>query len=222
MGKIASSSSSTPRWQRQPEERPGQILDAALTVFRAQGFGAARMDEIAKKAGISKGTIYLYFESKHALLEALIDRAMAPVAAQLKIMANNLKQGPVTPSLRAMLSFAAKRISDPKTGAVPLLVISEAGQFPELAKLYRTQVIDVGLGAITDLIARGVKSGEFRPLNPVHAARLLVAPMMMQIVWSGIFAQPSDPPLDSRALIELHLDIFLNGALNPKSQEVSS
>lgn len=221
MGKITPSSSSSPRWQRQPEERPGQILDAALSVFRNRGFGTARMDEIAQKAGISKGTIYLYFESKYALLEALIDRAMAPVAAQLKMMADNIQQGPVTAPLRAMLSFAAKRISDPKTGAVPLLVITEAGQFPELARLYRAHVIDVGLGAIADLIARGVKSGEFRPLNPAHAARLLVAPMMMQIVWSGIFAQPSDPPLDSRALIDLHLDIFLNGALNPKSPEVS-
>jgi len=221
MGKTTPSSSSSPRWQRQPAERPGQILDAALAVFRNRGFGAARMDEIAQKAGISKGTIYLYFESKYALLEALIDCAMAPVAAQLKVMADTVQQGPVTPSLRAMLSFAAKRISDPKTGAVPLLVISEAGQFPELARLYREHVIDVGLGAITALISHGAKTGEFRALNAAYVARLLVAPMIMQIVWSGIFAQPSDPPLDSRALIDLHVDIFLNGALNPKPQEVS-
>ncbi|PHS24429.1 MAG: TetR family transcriptional regulator [Robiginitomaculum sp.] len=209
-----------PRWQRQPAERPGQILDAALIVFRARGFGAARMDEIARKAGISKGTIYLYFDSKNALLEALIDRAMTPVAAHLKMMADAGGQGPIAPVLRAMLSFAAQRLGDPATGAIPLLVISEAVRFPELAQVYRTNVIDVGLGAVMALIKAGVKSGEFRPHPPEHMARLFVAPMIMQIIWNGVFIRPKETPLDAQALIAQHIDIFLNGILQKGAREV--
>ncbi len=211
-----------PRWQRQPGERPGQILDAALVVFCAQGFGAARMDEIAKKAGISKGTIYLYFDSKNALLEALIDRAVVPVAQNLKAMADDARQGPVTPVLQAMLAFAAMTFENTKTSAVPMLVISEAGRFPELAQIYRKQVIDIGLGAITGLIKRGIKSGEFRALEPAHAARTLIAPMLMHLVWNGAFTLPDDPPLDLQAQIKQHFDIFLSGALSRQARKVGT
>jgi AcrR family transcriptional regulator len=202
---------STPRWHRQPKDRPDQILDAALKVFRAQGFMAARMDEIAQQAGISKGTIYLYFKSKNAVLEALIDRAITPIAKQLETMAEHAPQGPVAPVLKAMLSFAASNLEAPDTRAVPMLVINEAGRFPELASLYRKQVVDVVLGAATGLIARGMQSGEFRKLDPNYATRTLVAPVLMQLVWNDVFVLADDPPIDATILINQHIDIFLNG-----------
>ncbi|PHS21908.1 MAG: TetR family transcriptional regulator [Robiginitomaculum sp.] len=216
------SSPSVPRWQRQPEERPGQILDAALAVFRAQGFGAARMDEIAQKAGISKGTIYLYFKSKNAVLEALIDRAITPIARQLEAMAYHAPQGPVTPVLQTMLSFAATNLEAPATRAVPMLVINEAGRFPELASLYRKQVVDVVLGAVTGLIERGIQSGEFRKLNPGYATRTLVAPVLMQLVWNDVFVLAGDTPIDATILIKQHIDIFLNGISPRQKPEFNS
>jgi AcrR family transcriptional regulator len=211
---------STPRWQRQPKARPDQILDAALKVFRAKGFMAARMDAIAQQAGISKGTIYLYFKSKNAVLEALIDRAITPIARQLETMAEHAPQGPVTPVLKAMLSFAANNLEAPATCAVPMLVINEAGRFPELASLYRKHVIDVVLGATSGLIARGMQSGEFRKLDPEYATRTLVAPVLMQLVWNDVFVLADDPPIDADTLINQHFEIFLNGILPRQNPEV--
>ena len=201
-----------PRRQRKPEQRPEQILDAALLVFRRQGFGAARMEDVATQAGISKGTIYLYFDSKTTLLEALIERAMAPVAARLQAMASAAPEGPVEPVLRAMLGFAAARLQDPDAAAVPLLVIGEAGRFAALARHYRERVIEVGLGAVTALIERAVRSGEFGPLDAALAARSLVAPVLLQAVWNGVFARPEDDPTDPQALVDQHLALFLHGA----------
>ena len=200
------------RWTRQPEERPEQILDAALRVFRARGFAQTRMDDVANEAGISKGTIYLYFKGKTALLEALIERAMAPVAEQLKTMAAAAPSGPVAPLLRAMLGFAATRLADPDAAAVPLLVIDEAGRFPHLAQHYRQRVIEVGLGAVTSLVERALRAGEFRSLDPALAARSLVAPILLQAIWNSVFARPGDAPIDPHMLVEQHLDIFLHGA----------
>lgn len=202
-----------PRWQRQPGERPDQILNGALTVFHKRGFAATRMDDVAQAAGISKGTIYLYFKNKKALLEALIERGMKPVAARLKAMADAAPQGDIAPILQAMMSFTAASLTNPQTSAVPLIIIKEARQFPELARLYRSTVIDIGFAAITGLIARGVKTGEFRQLNPALAARSLIAPIILQIIWHGVFEHKSDPPIDSQKLIAQHLDIFLNGAV---------
>ncbi len=199
------------RWTRQPEERPKQILDAALRVFCARGFAQTRMDDVARKAGISKGTIYLYFDSKTALLEALIERAMAPVATQLEAMAASAPEGPVAPLLQTMLELAATRLADPDVAAVPLLVIGEAGRFPHLAQHYRERVIEAGLGAITSLIQRGIRAREFRPLDPALAARSLIATVLLQAIWSTVFARPDDTPLHPHILAGQHVDIFLNG-----------
>ncbi len=210
-----------PRWQRQPDARPDQILDAALGVFRAQGFSAARMDDVAKAAGISKGTIYLYFNSKQTLMESLITRAVAPIAQHLNVIAAQAPDGPVTPVLRAMLTFAASNLGQAKASAVPMLVISEAGRFPELARLYRQQVIDIGLGAITGMIKRGINRGEFRKLNPAYAARSMIAPLLMHMVWMNTFVLSEDEPIDLPDMIEQHLDIFLHGAKFRAQPEVS-
>ncbi len=202
---------SSKRWTRQPEERPRQILDAALRVFRARGFAQTRMDDVAKEAGVSKGTIYLYFKSKTALLEALIERAMAPVAAQLKAMARAAPDGPVAPVLHTMLGFAAMRLADPEAAAIPLLVIDEASRFPQLALHYRQRVIEVGLGAVTGLVKRAIRAGEFRPVDPALAARSLVAPILLQAIWNNVFARPGDVAIDPHKLVNQHLDIFLHG-----------
>ncbi len=202
-----------PRWQRQPDKRPEQILKAALYVFRVKGFAQARMEDVAKKAGISKGTIYLYFKSKTALMEALIAQAIEPMARQLDRMADQAPAGPVTPVLRAMAGFIGGQLSNPDIAAIPLLVISEAGRFPALTQLYRERVINRGLGAVTALITQGIACGEFRPLEPTYAARSLIGILVMQLVWNGAFALPGDTPLDTQAMLDQHLDIFLHGAL---------
>src|ERR1700754_3676110 len=130
-----------PRWKRRAEARPDEILDAALEEFTARGFEAARMEDIAKAAGISKAAIYLYFPSKMALLEALIEAKVSPLARQAQTLALAGAADPLM-ALRMLATAAVARMSDAKVIAVPRLIIGISGRFPEIADYYRTHVVE--------------------------------------------------------------------------------
>lgn len=207
------------RWQRKPEKRPDDILDGALSEFRARGFARARIEDIAGHAGLSKGAVYLYFDSKEAMLKALVRRSVKSVADTLKGMADHMatsssgKQNvKAADILLTMLLLAANRLTDPQTASIPLLVIAEAGNFPDLVEYYRSEVIETVMNAVSDVISFGVNSGEFRPLDCHLAARSLLGVMMLQIIWNGVFVRPDEIPIPAEKLIMSHLDLFLGGA----------
>jgi AcrR family transcriptional regulator len=200
----------TGRWTRRKNERPGEILDAALRVFAEKGFASARMDDIARAAGVTKGTIYLYFENKEAVFKSLVLDLVGDAlgAVETQFIAYD---GPVRDLLRFVLLNVAKLMLQSDRIALPKIIIAEAGNFPELARFYRTEAIDKGIGLLTRLMERGIARGEFRPLAPDHMVRLLIAPMLMSAIWRTTFAQFDAEPFDYQGLIETHLDVFLRG-----------
>ena len=198
------------RWQRRKDARPPEILDAALAVFAQKGFAATRLDDVAAKAGITKGTIYLYFDSKQALFEAL---ARQSVGAQIEQIKAQLAAFPgSTPELlRLVLSTMGHFITTSDRVVLPRLVLAEAANFPKLAEFWRREVIDQGIGLMSGIIQRGIARGEFREIEPQHAARLCVAPMLIIMLWRTTFARFDEMPYDYQGLIEAHLQTLLKG-----------
>jgi AcrR family transcriptional regulator len=198
------------RWRRRKEARPQEILDAALTVFAEKGFAAARMDDIAARAGVTKGTIYLYFDGKEAVFKTLVRESIGDTLERVVDAANRF-EGSAADLLRLMLRTIGQfmRVSD--RIVLPKIVIAEFGNFPELARFYREEVVEKGLTALGSVISRGIAQGEFRDIAPDHGARLCIAPILLAAVWRTTFAQIDTQPYDLEGLIETHIDVLLRG-----------
>lgn len=200
----------TQRWTRRKDERTPEILEAALASFAEKGFAGTRMDDIAKRAGITKGTIYLYFKSKEELFKALarqsIGERIAAITAQLEGA-----DGPAAGQLRFVLTTLGHFASTSDRVVLPRVLLAEAGNFPELAEFWRKEIIDRGLGLFEMIIRRGIARGEFRKMVPGHAARLCVAPLLVLILWRTLFARFDAEPYDYQGLIETHVTTLLKG-----------
>ena len=198
-----------PRWRRRAGERPDEVLDAALDLFIERGFSPTRVEDIARRAGLSKGAVYLYFDSKEAILIALIRRAVVPVAEGAMTIAARATGDP-RETIATIVRLVVGRLSDPRLSAIPQLVLAEAASFPELAQIYRREVIDRGLGALETLIRRGVDTGVFRSVDPHLAVRNIVGPVLVQMLLTTVFARPDDE-VPAERFIESHLDILMHG-----------
>jgi len=198
------------RWRRRKEARPQEILDAALAVFAEKGFMAARMEDISQRAGVTKGTIYLYFESKEALFKALVRESLAPTIQGVIDRAQSY-EGPSRDLLVLVLSTVGSFIRTSDRVVLPKIVIAEAGNFPELARFYREEIIDKGLGLLESIVARGIARGEFRKAEPAHVARLCIAPILVAAFWRTTFAQFDKAPYDYEGFIATHIDTLLRG-----------
>ncbi|MFT3809764.1 MAG: TetR/AcrR family transcriptional regulator [Micropepsaceae bacterium] len=196
------------RWKRRAAARPDEILDAALDVFIEAGFDAARMDDIAAKAGISKAGVYLYFDSKEALLRALISREIAPIAAALAALAEGGADDPVG-TIRMLGTLAASRLANPRIFAVPRLMISISNRFPDIAVHYRTEVVERAKGALEMLIAAGIARGIFRRIDPEAAVRAVVGPLMFAALWRHALGGESTAAPEE--IVTTHIDLLLNG-----------
>lgn len=195
-----------PRWRRRKEARPQEIVAAAMDVFAERGFAAARLEEVAARAGVSKGTLYLYFPSKDELFKAVIRAAILPNLQQAEALVA-AAGGPCFPVLERLLRMVARLIATTRMAVIPRLVIAEAGNFPELAAFYHREVIRRGFGLLAALLRRGVENGEFRPVAVDPTVRLIVAPLLMSAVWRTSFdGVDGEPPLDVTALVEIHID----------------
>ena len=204
-----------PRWQRRKDERPAEILSAALEVFTARGFSAARLDDVAARAGISKGTLYLYFRNKEELFKAMVRELLVTnIALAEAQLGDDSVTTPelLTHVLRGIVSAIASPI-----GAIPKLVVAEAGNFPDLAKFYVEEVIGRGMGVLGRLIGRGVARGEFRAVDPAAVAPIVAAPMMVLAMWKH--ALEPHAPAPARRIFELsnyfetYCDVLLRGLL---------
>jgi AcrR family transcriptional regulator len=203
-----------PRWRRRAADRPAEILDAALNVFIAKGFAATRLDDVAAAAGISKGLLYRYFDNKAELFKAMV-RAM--LVSTIRNAADQVaRKDSAGAALDHFLTQMKAVANDPRRSAIPKLVISESGNFPELAQFYLAEVIGPALAQLTALIRRGIDSGEFRAVDPTAAARLLVAPFLMAVIWRHTFAQHEAGAFNPDALIDQHRDILLGGLVAAK------
>src|SRR3954470_14371473 len=171
-----------PRWRRLPEERPAQILDAALDVFAERGLGAARLDDIAKRAGLSKGTIYLYFPNKEALFREVIQQT---VVSQIESGERDFEHATTTAteSLERHMRRHWEFICSPKFAPIFRLIHAEMSQHPDLARFYGDEVFTRGHRLLASIIRRGIEQGEFRDVDPSVAARMISAPFVMHGIW---------------------------------------
>lgn len=199
-----------PRWRRRKEARPQEILEAALDCFSAKGFAATRMDDIAERAGVTKGTIYLYFQNKEAVFKALVRESIG-VTVNAVLEQVRASEAPASDILRMMVAHIGGIMRTSDLVVLPKIIVAEAGNFPELARFYREEIIDKGLGAISGVIERGIARGEFRAVEPQFAARLLIAPALMVAVWRTTFAQFDAEPFDNEGFLDTHLDVLLRG-----------
>jgi len=198
------------RWTRRKQERPAEILDAALKVFAQKGFAAARMDDIAKEAGVTKGTIYLYFENKEAVFKSLVRESVGATIATVTAAAQ-AQEGSARLLLRMVLTRVAQLLVESDRVVLPKIVIGESSNFPWLAEFYRFEIIEKGLQLMMSLIERGIAQGEFRALPAHHVARLCVAPVLLGAIWRVTFAHLDAEPYDYNGLIETHLDVLFRG-----------
>jgi AcrR family transcriptional regulator len=198
------------RWRRRKQARPSEILEAALAVFAEKGLVAARMDDIARRAGVTKGTIYLYFENKDAVFKALLAETIGERVRASSALVENF-EGSSAQLLAGVLRLLGGFIAQSDRVVLPKIVIAEIAKFPELARFYREEVIDRGLLLWETILARGVARGEFRALPAQHVARICIAPLLLAAIWRTTFAQFDCEPYDIDALVETHIDVLLRG-----------
>ena len=210
MADSPQTSKSSTRWARRKDARPAEILEAALKVFAEKGFAGARMDDIARRAGVTKGTIYLYFENKDAVFKTLVRDTIGATIGNVGETIQRLP-GSARDLIRFAFTAIAQVVATSDRVVLPKIIIAEAGNFPELARFYRDEVVRNGLGLMGGLIERGIAQGEFRRLPIEHVVRIVIAPMLMSAIWRVTFAQFDETPYDYQGLVETHLDILFKG-----------
>jgi len=202
-----------PRWRRLPEERPKQILDAALAVFAERGLAAARLDDIAKLAGLSKGTIYLYFPNKEELFREVVRTTVIAFIARAEESFES-ESDPML-GLQTWMTGYWKWLRSPVFPAMHRLVHSELRNFPDLAEFYATEVIERAQRLVRGILERGMSAGIWRKMDPLVAARMLSALFLTHANWyhqRNSFKSMHETPDD--VLLEQIREFFLN-AMRP-------
>jgi AcrR family transcriptional regulator len=200
----------SPRWTRRKEARPAELMQAALELFVEHGFAATRLDDVARKAGVSKGTLYLYFDSKDELFKAVVREGLVP-ALERGEQILEAHRGSAAELLGDLMHGWWELVGNTPYGGIPKLMISECRNFPELAAFYHDEVISRGNRLIAAALQRGMRSGEFRPLDLDYATRLVLAPLVLLVVWRHSFDFCGGSKLTPKAYIDAHLELVLNG-----------
>jgi AcrR family transcriptional regulator len=181
------------------------ILDAALTVFAQRGYEAARLDDMAAKAGVAKGTLYLYFKDKEALFEALVRGAVSPILGQASAAAAmpGMKAAGV---LELFFALFQKEVLGTNRKLLLRLIISEGPRFPALAEFYYREVVAQGLKLMRTVARNAVASGEFTSDAAARFPQLIVAPLLMAAIWDSMFSRLD--PLDVPGLLQAHRELL--------------
>ena len=201
-----------PKWRRRKEERPSDIVAAALQIFSEKGFAGARIEEIAKRAGVSKGTLYLYFDTKEEMFRAVVREVVVPNVETVRA-AFEAADMPFADLLRLFLPKFAEIVTTVPIGAVAKMVVGESRNFPELAKVWHDDVILKAVGLIAGLIERAQARGEVRPGDPRTHAFSIMGPMLIGVLWRETFTPVGGAALDLSAIARQHAETVLGGLL---------
>lgn len=205
-----------PKFRRRAEARPDEVLDAALDLFMEKGFAATRVEDIAKRAGLSKGAVYLYFPSKEKILEGIVRRAVVPIAETALSFARGYEGDPRL-VITMVMKMVGGKLSDPRILAIPKVIFREVLGFPELAQMYRREVLDKVIPVIIALIRKGIDEGYLRPVDPELTIRSLVGPIMLHVAMAEIFGMMPGDGFAVDRLIDNHLSILFDGLSAPQS-----
>ena len=196
--------------QRRKEARPAELTAAALQLFVEKGFAGTRLEDVAARAGVSKGTLYLYFDSKEALFKAVIQEGIVPILEEGAGLVEGF-QGSSADLLQALISEWWQRIGNTHLGGVPKLMISEAGNFPELATYYHDAVIMRGRDLMRRTLQRGIASGEFRRIDVESAIDVIFAPVLMMVIWRYSLGACCGTAHDPQTYLQTHFDLIVGG-----------
>jgi AcrR family transcriptional regulator len=204
--------------QRRKEARPAELLSAALDLFVERGYAATKLDDVAAKAGVSKGTLYLYFDSKEALFKAVIEQGILPMLDEGEALLQQ-HQVDVRSLLQELLLRWWQLLGETPLGGIPKLMIAEAGNFPEVATYYYDNVIVRGRELLRQVLLRGVASGEFRQLDIESTIDVIMAPVLMLVIWRYSLAPCGCGKQDPKQYMTTYLDLLMNGLINKEWQK---
>ena len=199
-----------PKFRRRKEARPDEILDAALGLFVEQGFAKTRVEDIAKRAGVSKGAVYLYFPSKDALIEALVDRALGGMADEIGA-ALRAYNGHPRALLERFAGVVRHHLEQQDVIAVPKLIIHEAPSQPQLARIYGERVINKVMPDVIAMFTRAMDAGHIRRLDPEMLVRCMLGPIFLHIILCDIFGIVPERGVSLDLLFETPLSVFFAG-----------
>lgn len=195
--------------RRRKETRPSELIEAAIDLFAERGFAATRLEDVARRAGVSKGTAYLYFPNKEALFKAAVREVLVTNIAMGERDVQDW-HGASEALLRGMLEHWSEIIRS-RRGALIKLIVAEAGNFPDLAAWYHDEVAARGQRLIGAVLRRGISSGEFRPLDVEAAAEAIACPVALRAIWAHSLACRESSPAAEDKFIATYLDIMLAG-----------
>ncbi len=203
-----------PRWERRKDARPQELLAAALDLFVERSYAAARLDDVAARAGVSKGTLYLYFENKEELFKAVVRENLVSALAEAE---NYIERstGSSRELLRAFILSWWERIGQTKLSGISKLMMAESGNFPDVARFYHDEVISRCNALIIGILERGIARGEFRSVDTVNANLVIVAPIVMLMMWKHSFHSCRLEPISADDYLDCYLDLLINGLQSP-------
>lgn len=197
----------SPKFQRRKDDRPAEITAAALAVFAENGYSAARVDDVAKRAGVSKGLLYLYFKTKEELFKAVIRSFVAPKVRELADIVDTSDLS-AEAFIRGPFLTMIKTLPDSPVRVVVRLMFTEGHKHPDLVAFYWDNVVIHALEMMKKLIRRGVSEGQFRQTATDELPQLLVSPVIFSMVWNQVFHKQAK--LNTDLLIETHIEAILN------------
>lgn len=209
---MSISTENRPRWERRKDERPQEILAAALDMFVDKGFAATRLTDVAARAGVSKGTLYLYFTSKEDLFKAVVRENLLPVLDEAEVLVDAF-DGHSADLFRDIMLGWWQRIGATKLSGITKLMMAESGNFPELAQFYHQEVILRGTAMIARVLERGMARGEFRTIDPHLTTQAIIAPMIMLMMAKHAFCNSQIRPAAPLDYLNNFVDLCLRGML---------
>jgi AcrR family transcriptional regulator len=185
-------------------ERRAAIVDAALNEFIARGFTATRLDDVAKRAGVAKGTIYLHFKDKESMFEELVRTAIVPLVN--RIAAPPSLAGTVREAIEGFADTFIREVASTRRGDIIRLILAEGPRFPTVADFYYREVISRGLAGMRALLELAIARGEIRQTQLARYPQIVVAPAIVAVIWKSLFERHS--PLDANEMLRVHLDLI--------------
>lgn len=208
----------SPRWTRRKDARPGELIESALDLFVERGFAATRIDDVAARAGVSKGTVYLYFRNKEELFKEVVRATLVKSIAEGVDLVHTYT-GPSSELLQTIMFRWWNEIGNTRSGDISKLIMAEAGNFPEIARFYSDEVIDPVSRMIGAILQRGIDSGEFRALDVPMTVQMIKAPVVLMMLWQASIGPCAMQPLpDPMSYLAHIVDVALRGMLAAPSE----
>ncbi|MCA1324291.1 TetR/AcrR family transcriptional regulator [Herbaspirillum sp. alder98] len=199
-----------PRWERRKQDRPQELLAAALQLFVERGFAATRLEDVATRAGVSKGTLYLYFDSKESLFKSVVRSNMLPLLDEAEAMVDG-HQGSSAELLRQLIMRWWEAVAHSGLCGITKLMMAESGNFPELARFYHEEIIVRSDAMMVRILQNGMARGEFRQVDAESMKKVIIAPVVMLMLWDQSFGPCAISPIDPQAYLASLIDLCIHG-----------